>query len=344
MTRLASVALVVAALFWVRRMGMGGAAAGESGTALPLGFTLVVALVSGEILRRFRLPKLTGYLLFGLLLGPYLGNVITVEMARQLQTVTGVATALIAFIAGLTLNFERLGRRAHGVARVIASTLTIAMAGLFAVVWLAWPWLPIAPDAHGLSKLVIAALFVVVVISFSPTMTAAVVAETGARGRMSDLVLAIVVVADLVVLVLFSVLMQLGRVTLGDSPAESSVLPTLVWEIGGALSFGSLVGALLALYLRYVARESTLVLLGACVLLSQVGATQRFEPLLAAMAAGMVISNIAVPQGDALKVAIQRGALPVLIVFFVAVGTSLQLHVLAEMARSRSRSCSSASA
>ena len=112
MTRLASVALVVAALFLVRRMGMGGAAAAESGTALALGFTLVVAMVTGEILRRFRLPRLTGYLLFGLLLGPYLGNVITGPMARQLQTVNGIATALIAFIAGLTLNFERLGRRA----------------------------------------------------------------------------------------------------------------------------------------------------------------------------------------------------------------------------------------
>ena len=44
------------------------------------------------------------------------------------------------------------------------------------------------------------------------------------------------------------------------------------------------------------------MLLGVCALLSQVGATQRFEPLLAAMAAGMVIQNVAVPQGDALKV------------------------------------------
>jgi trehalose-6-phosphate synthase/Kef-type K+ transport system membrane component KefB len=330
-TRLASVVLVVAALFWVRRLGAAGAATDHSGTALALGFTLVVALISGDVLRRFRLPKLTGYLLFGLLLGPYLGNVITEAMARQLQTVTGVATTLIAFIAGLTLNFERLGRRARGIAQVIATTMTIAMAGLFAVAWLVWPWLPIAPEAQGVAKLAIVALFVVVVVSFSPTMTAAVIAETGARGRMSDLVLAIVVVADLVVLVLFSLLMQLGRVTLGESPAETSVLARLAWEIGGALSFGSLVGALLALFLRYVARETTLVLLGACVLLSQVGATQRFEPLLAAMAAGMVISNIAVPQGDALKVAIQRGALPVLIVFFVAVGTSLQFHVLAEM-------------
>jgi len=69
----------------------------------------------------------------------------------------------------------------------------------------------------------------------------------------------------------------------------------------------------------------TLVLLAVCALLSQVGVRQGFEPLLAAMAAGMVIQNVAVPQGDALKVAIQRGALPVLVVFFVGIGTSLQL-------------------
>jgi trehalose-6-phosphate synthase len=38
-----------------------------------------------------------------------------------------------------------------------------------------------------------------------------------------------------------------------------------------------------------------------------------------------------VPQGDALKVAIQRVALPVLVVFFVATGASLQLDALATM-------------
>jgi hypothetical protein len=68
-----------------------------------------------------------------------------------------------------------------------------------------------------------------------------------------------------------------------------------------------------------------------CAVLSQVGATQRFEPLLAAMAAGLVIENFAVAQGDALKMALQRGALPVLVVFFVAVGTSLRLDALMTM-------------
>ncbi|MDK0545404.1 hypothetical protein P6O83_15845, partial [Clostridium perfringens] len=93
----------------------------------------------------------------------------------------------------------------------------------------------------------------------------------------------------------------------------------------GAVAFGALVGALFALYLRYVGREVALVLLGVCALLSQVGSTQQFEPLLAAVAAGLVIENLAVAQGDALKAAVQRGAPPVLLIFFVAVGTSLRL-------------------
>jgi hypothetical protein len=84
----------------------------------------------------------------------------------------------------------------------------------------------------------------------------------------------------------------------------------------------------LARYLRYVGRELTLGLLGVCALLSQVGAAQRIEPLLAAMTAGLVIQNASTPQGDALKTALQRVALPVLIVFFVSTGASLQLDVL----------------
>ena len=47
-------------------------------------------------------------------------------------------------------------------------------------------------------------MMVVIVVSFSPTMSAAVIAETGSRGKLSDFVLATVVLADIIVLVLFS--------------------------------------------------------------------------------------------------------------------------------------------
>ena len=329
MTRVVAVALVVAAMIVVREIGPAPGSQ-ERATALALGFALVAALVTGEFLRRFRLPRLTGYLLFGLLIGPYLGNVITEAMARQLLTVNGIATTLIAFIAGLTLNFERLERRVSGAGAITAVTLIVAMCGLGIIAWVLWPWLPIAPDAGGMRKLAMISLLVVVVVSFSPTMSAAVITETGARGKLSDFVLAIVVLADIVVLVLFSFLMHFARAEFSAvALADVSMLARLSWEIGGAVAFGSLVGALFALYLRYIGREVTLALLVVSLVLSQVGVSQRVEPLLAAMAAGIVIANFAVAQGETLKAAIQSGALPLLVVFFVAIGASLRLDTLA---------------
>lgn len=328
MTRLLSVVLVVGAMIAVR--GIGPVQPEARGTALALGFTLVAALVAGEFLKRFRLPRLTGYLLFGLLVGPYLGNVITEAMARQLLLVNGIATTLIAFIAGLTLNLERLERRVSGAATATVITLAVTMAGLGMIAWLLWPWLPVAPDTTGSARLMMVAVLVVIMVSFSPTMSAAVIAETGSRGKLSDFVLAIVVLADLFILVLFSLTMQLARWTLAETAADDvNLLVRLAWEIGGAIAFGCLVGALFALYLRYIGREVTLTLLIVGLVLSQVGFGQRVEPLLAAMAAGIVIANLAVSQGEKLKAAIQEGALPLLVVFFVAVGASLRLDALA---------------
>ena len=128
MIRLAAVALVVVAMLVVRQVGP-QVSEDARGTALALGFTLIAALVAGEFLKRFKLPRLTGYLLFGLVVGPYLGNLITEGMARQLQLVTGLATTLIAFIAGLTLNIERLERRVAGVGTATIVTLAISLPG-----------------------------------------------------------------------------------------------------------------------------------------------------------------------------------------------------------------------
>ncbi|OFW16304.1 MAG: hypothetical protein A3F70_11415 [Acidobacteria bacterium RIFCSPLOWO2_12_FULL_67_14] len=328
MRRLAALILAVLAVVWVRRIGPAETAA-SAGTALALGFTLLGAWITGDALRHFQVPRLTGYLLFGVLVGPYLGNVISAQMAGQLQAITGVATTLIALIAGLSLNIERLGRRLAAIARMTVATLTIAMAGLFAFAWFASPWLGLMPEGAGVAQqIAITLLLVVIVVSFSPTMTAAVTADTGARGRLSELVLTMVILADLILLVLFSLAIQLARVVL-SSGVQGNILAHFAWEVGGAAAFGALVGALFALYVRYVGREITIVLIAACALLSQVGTTQEFAPLLAAMTAGLVIENLAVAQGDALKAAVQRGAPPILLIFFVAVGTSLRLDALA---------------
>src|SRR5215207_9564508 len=122
MRRVAALGLAVLAVIWVRALGA-TVTVGTAGTALALGFTLLGAWIAGDVFRRFNLPRVSGYLVFGVLTGPYLGNVISTSMAGQLQVITGIATTVIALIAGLSLNFERLGERVASITRMAATTL-----------------------------------------------------------------------------------------------------------------------------------------------------------------------------------------------------------------------------
>ena len=109
-------------------------------TALALGFALIAAALTGELLEHMRLPRVTGYLLFGMVCGPHLGNIITRSMARDLQFINGLAVVLIAFIAGLEMNYARLRPRMRAMAQMGSVTVALMYVALFGAFWLGW-WL-----------------------------------------------------------------------------------------------------------------------------------------------------------------------------------------------------------
>jgi Kef-type K+ transport system membrane component KefB len=304
---------------------------GGPGTALAIGFALIAASLTGELFERFRLPRISGYLFFGVVCGPYAGAILTPAMARELQVVNGVAIALIAFIAGLEINFVRLRPQLRAMLTMGGVMLGLMWVTLSLLFFIAWPWLPIAPGVDGLARGAMAALVATVTVSFSPTVSIAVITESRARGPLSELVLALVVLADLMLILLFTLSMESVRFALGSGQAGHGILSGLAWEIFGSFAFGGIVGACFAFYLRYIGREVTVVLLGVAVMLSQVGGALHFEPLLAALGAGLVVENIAPPEGDALRLAVERGALPVLVLFFAAAGANLHIGALAEV-------------
>ena len=329
MRRTLALVIVVALAAYAVRAPEGGIG---SPAALALGFALIAAALTGALFERIRLPRVSGYLVFGMVCGPYVANIITEPMARNLRLVNGLAIALIALIAGLELNYARLKPRLAAMTRFGVWVLCLMYAVMAPLVWLLWPWLPIEPGASGLTRVSMALLLSTIAVSFSPTVTIAVIADTRSRGPLSETVLTIVVLADLALIVLFSFAMQFVRWTSGAVAAtDVSLLARLMWEIVGSVAFGAILGALFALYLRYVGREITILLLALCLLLSELGPLLHFEPLIAALAAGLVIENIAQPAGDALKEAVERGAMPVLVVFFAAAGASLQIDALASI-------------
>lgn len=329
--RLLALAIIVATTAVVTSAAPTASRSGGPGTALAIGFALIAASLTGELFERFRLPRISGYLFFGVVCGPYAGAILTPAMARELQIVNGVAIALIAFIAGLEINFVRLRPQLRAMLTMGGVMVALMWVTLSLLFFLVWPWLPIAPEIGGLARAALATLLATVTVSFSPTVSIAVIAESRARGPLSELVLALVVLADLALILLFTLSMEGVRFALGSGQAGHGILSGLAWEIFGSFAFGGIVGACFAFYLRYIGREVTVVLLGVAVMLSQVGATLHFEPLLAALGAGLVVENIAPPEGDALRLAVERGALPVLVLFFAAAGANLHLGALKQV-------------
>lgn len=330
--RFGALLLLLLTVLVIRRTMAGDGLADLRATALAFGFALIAAALTGELFERIRLPRISGYLFFGMVCGPYAGNLISRSMAGDLKLVNGLAIALIAFIAGLEINFARIRDRLRAIATVSFFSIGTTFAVLFVVLYAAWPWLPIEPTATGSVRVAMALVLSTVLASFSPTVTIAVIAESRARGPLSQLTLAVVVLADLALILGFTLVMQFMRSVSGQvSETDIGLLPYLSWDIFGSLAFGAICGALFAFYLQIVGREVTLVLLALCVLLSAAGTAFHFEPLLAALAAGLVVENIAPPKGDALKHSVESGALPVLIVFFAAAGASLQLDALASI-------------
>jgi Kef-type K+ transport system membrane component KefB len=296
--------------------------------ALAIGLALIAATIAGSLVERLGLPRVTGYLLFGLLCGPYVANIITRPMARELAVVNGVAVALIAFVAGLEVNVRRLAPRLRDVATIGGVTLMALYAGLFAVLWTTWPWLGIAPELQGLQRFAAAATLTTLVASFSPTVTIALVAESRASGPLTELTLALVILADLALILGFTLVMELTRQAFGGA-AEVGPVAGVTWEVFGSIAFGAVAGVLFSWYLTHVGRELPIVVLAFCAAITGIAGAVHLEPLLAALAAGLIVENLAPVAGDELKIAVEHSALPLLVIFFAAAGASLQLDALA---------------
>jgi trehalose 6-phosphate synthase len=297
--------------------------------ALALGVALVAAAVVGWLGEFIRLPRITGYLVFGLLCGPSVANIITDPMAGDLQAASGFAVVVIAVIAGLHVNFRRVRVRLPTVVGMTVITVVTAWGALAAVLYVVWPWLPVAGHLVGIERGAAVALAATLLVAASPPVTVAVIAESRARGSLTDLATEVVILLEVAVVLLFTVVQQGTHVVFGPGTEVAGLSWGAIGSVVGPLAFGALLGALFTIYLRVVGREVTVVLLALCAVLTGVTTTLGYEPFLAGLAAGIVVQNVMPATGDVLHDAMAHGAMPVLILFFAAVGASMHVEAVA---------------
>jgi NhaP-type Na+/H+ or K+/H+ antiporter len=318
---------IVVMLIWAARsfMPMEDKTLVGSGAALAFGFVLLAALQAGTLAGGIRMPRLTGYLVCGFVAGPSMLNLVTGSMVNDLKLVNGVAIGLIALSAGGELNFKKLRGRLASIAATGGFALLVAMVSITLATLALSSFLPFMNGMTIVQRLVVAITIGVSFSALSPTVTLALISETGSAGPISETSLGIVVLADLLIVLSFAAVKGLANATF--EAAGGGGLAELMIHIFGSIAVGLVLGLVFLLYLKKVNQRVALFVFGVCFLCAEAGTRLHLDPLLMCLTAGLFLENLTDIEGSKLVHEIEPAAMPVFAVFFAVAGAGLHWDV-----------------
>jgi Kef-type K+ transport system membrane component KefB len=301
-------------------------------TLLVFGFLVLAAYTIGEMATLVTLPKITGYLFAGLLFGPALLGVVTPAVIHELSPVNELAIALIAFLAGAELRWGELKERGRAILGILGTELVLSFVLIVATLVALHRYVPFLQDTSMTAVLSLSALFGAVAIVHSPAVMIAILTETKARGPVARTTLGVVLVADVVVVLLFSGALAITRAIVpAQGTAGGLSAGVLAWEIGGSVIVGALLGGVIALYLRFVQRELLMFAIVVTFFGAAIAQLVHVETLLTLVVAGFITENATPGGGRELLHAMERSAAPVFVVFFALAGASIALGEVASI-------------
>jgi Kef-type K+ transport system membrane component KefB len=339
--RVVTLAAVGVVVWLLLRMSAGEAPARPAETTLLLGFILLAAALFGEIVEQIRLPRITGYIVAGILFGPHAAGLLVAGSLESLGIFNDLAYAFIGLAAGAELKLATLAGRWKSIVLLIVCTTAVVMAGVGSSFFLAASYGRFLGELTTLQVLAVAGVVGVIAAARSPSSAIAIISETKAKGPFSETILGVSVAMDVVVIVLFSVAVALGGLAFApEQGMDVLFILGLSAEIGVSIVLGVLLGGLMALYLKHEGPQIPLVIAGLCFVvyrLSEISASYleqvhhvniHLEPLLICAAAGFVIQNLS-RHGGRLEQSMERVSLPVYVIFFTLAGARLDLGALA---------------
>ncbi len=293
-----------------------------------LGFLLLSSYLAGRAARAVALPQITGYLVIGIVVGPYVLGILPGDVVEELRFVNGVALALIALSAGGELRIGTLRERIRSIGVITTFQIVFMFTLVAASVFLARGAIDFLRGESPNVVLAVALLFGLVAVANSPATTIAVITEEKARGILTDTVLGVTVLKDVIILILIAILIPFSA-TIVDPTGGFSL--DAVWRILlgilGSLAMGVALGWLVTLYLKRIRAYRILFVLGVAFMAVYLGERLHLEYILIAMAAGFFVQNFS-RQGRRLLHALEANSLPVYALFFAVAGADLDITIL----------------
>ena len=282
--------------------------------------SIAVMLSGGFVLtrltRKLSLPNVTGYIVAGILIGPYCFNLVGDDFIDGSAFLPDIALAFIAFSTG---QFFRLDVLKQNGIKVIIITLTEALMASALVFVLCY----LVLDLSLSFSVVLAAL----ASATAPASTMMTIRQTNAHGDFVNTLLQVVALDDVVSLVAYSVAISVAVSSLTGAAisAKSIVLP-LVTNLAALLT-GALFGMVLSAFIKKHSTDNRLIIaIAMLTAFCGICAALDISPLLGCMS--MATAYINVTDDDKLFKQLNYWSPPILLLFFVRSGVSFNLSAL----------------
>jgi Kef-type K+ transport system membrane component KefB len=303
----------------------------DSVATYALGIIMLSGFVAGNLAKKIKLPAVTGYILVGFLVGPFGLQLITQTNVGDLQLLNGLALSLIALTAGGEIKFSGLKNNLKTISSVLVFQTVFIVPGITGLILLLSLVIPffanpaVFPDIN----YVIAAGLLLGIISTasSPSTTLAVIVECKKKNRITELILSIVMLKDIVILFLFVVGLSVSRTLVGGAGFEPGRILSILGEISGSLGVGIVIGIIIVLYLRFVKKNEIVFILALCFFTYEIFESLHLHPLLIMMIAGFVVENFST-EGQKLIDHLEAISPPVYIIFFTLSGAAVNISYL----------------
>ncbi len=290
---------------------------------LTLGGILLLGLLTSTIARRTFLPRVSLLLIFGILIGDQVLDLIPPMFVDHFNLIADITLLMVGFLLGGKLTRDNLRGSAQEVLW-ISLTAAIATAAIVSLGLMAFD-----------VSIQVAIVLGCIAAATAPSAIFDIIDESAFKGRFSKLLLSIVAVDDVWALLLFAIGISVVKSMNGSFSAEAAdpgfILHALR-EIGGAALLGIIIG-IPAAYLsgRVKNGEPTLSeALGIVFICGGLAIWLEVSFLICAMVVGAVIANTARHHKYPFH-AIEGLESAFMVVFFVLAGASLNLASLYEL-------------
>lgn len=286
-----------------------------------LAIALVLALVSSKLMKIIKLPNVTGYLIVGLLAGPYCLNLIPAGTVDALSIIPDVALGFIAFSIGAEFKISYLKK--VGKAPVVIAIMESL--GAVIVVDLA---LVISGNDVPFSLCLGA-----IAAATAPAATLMVVKQYKAKGEVTDTLLAVVALDDATALMFFGISVAIAK-TIEQGGADSLIMTILnpIIEIVSALLLGAVFGILFRFLVKWFTGRGnrlgvTYAMVFACI---GIAGMLGVSSLLACMMLGAVMANTS-SVSDTIFEQTDRMTPPIFMMFFFLSGAALDVTIIPQV-------------